>query len=152
MKSFAVHYTFSQHFDFPARRAYEWCTDFEPGDIELGGQSGARRIRWLNEDTVVLTDTYFDGKSKVVKKRLVRLYPKILSWTNTRISVDGKYSQFLYQILPERGGSRLVFTGNQLFPGAASASKRASRAKQIRKEDSAEWRIFARAMAKDLAR
>ena len=109
-------------------------------------------MRWLNEDTVLLTDTYPEGRTHIVKKRLVRLYPKILSWTNTRISTDGKYSQFLYQIFPERGGSRLVFTGNQLFSGTASASKRAALAKQIRKEDSAEWRVFAKEMAKDLAR
>jgi hypothetical protein len=151
MKSFAVHYTFSQHFDVPARHAYRWCTDFQPGDLELGGQKGERKIQWLNEDTVILTDTQVTGRTKAVKKRLVRLYPKNMSWTNTRISADGRYSQFLYQISSESRGSRLVFTGNQLFDGMASASKRAAIAKQLAKEDSAEWRVFAKAMAKDLA-
>lgn len=151
MKSFSVHYRFSQHFDFPPRRAYDWCTDYDPGDIALGGQRGERRIRRLNEDTLVLTDTYFQGRGRVVKRRLVKLYPKSLSWTNTRISPEGRHSQFLYQILPERGGSRLVFTGSQMFDGTATASRRAALAKRIAKEDSAEWRVLARAMAKDLA-
>ncbi len=57
-----------------------------------------------------------------------------------------------YQIFPERGGSRLVFTGSQMVPGEGSASRRAALAKKIVKEDSAEWRIFAKAMAKDLGR
>ena len=151
VKSFSVHYRFTQHFGFPARKAYDWCTDYDPGDIELGGQKGKRSIRYLNEDTLVLTDTYFKGGGKVVKKRLVKLYPKSLSWTNTRISKENRYSQFLYQIFPERSGSRLMFTGSQMFAGTASESKRAAMAKQIAREDSAEWRILAKAMAKDLA-
>lgn len=151
MRSFSVHYKFTQHFDFPARTAYEWCTDYDPGDIRLGGGNGERRIRRLNEDTLVLTDTYFSGKRREVKRRLVKLYPKNLSWTNTRISPEAKYSQFLYQILPERGGSRLVFTGSQMFSGSATASRRAALARKIAKEDSAQWKILAKAMAKDLS-
>ena len=151
MKSYAVHYTFSQHFHVPAHRAYEWCTDYTPGDIKLGGEDGERRIKWLDEDTAILTDSYPAGKPTIVKRRLVRLYPEILSWTNTRISTDGMYSQFLYQITSERGGSRLTFTGNQRFVGTASTSKRKKMAKQIRKEDSTEWRVYAKEMAKDLA-
>jgi hypothetical protein len=150
MKSFSVHYRFSQRFDFPARAAYKWCTDYDPGDIQLGGQRGKRSIQWLIEDALILTDTYFTGKRKVVKKRLVRLYPERLLWTNTRISAEGRYSQFLYRIVPEPGGSRLVFTGNQIIAGKASASRRAALAKKLAKEDSALWRIFAKEMAKDL--
>ena len=151
MSSFSAHYTFSQRFGFPARAAYDWCTDYDPGDIELGGAKGERSIKRLNEDTLILTDTYFRGRGKVVKKRLVKLYPKTLSWTNTRISEEGRYSQFLYQILPEPDGSRLVFTGSQMLPGRASAASRAVIAKKIAKEDAAEWRILAKAMAKDLS-
>lgn len=151
MESFSVHYKFTQHFALPARTAYGWCTDYDPGDLRLGGSKGERKIRWLNEDTLVLTDTYFTRKGKLVKKRLVKLYPKSLSWTNTRISPDARYSQFLYQIIPEPGGSKLVFTGSQMFPGKATASRRAALARRIAKEDSAEWKVFARAMAKDLA-
>jgi hypothetical protein len=151
MKSFSVHYGFSQHFDAPPRAAYAWCTDYDPEDIDLGGQRGKRSIRWLNEDVLVLTDTYFVGKRRVVKKRLVKLYPERLWWTNTRISREGRYSQFLYQIVPERGGSRLYFTGSQMFAGQASAPRREALAKKLAEEDSALWRNFAKAMAKDLA-
>jgi len=152
MKSFSVHYKFSQHFDVPARKAYDWCTAYDPSDIELGGQKGSRSIRWLNDTALVLTDSYFTGKSKVVKRRLIKLYPESLWWTNTRISADGKYSQFLYQILPEPGGSRLVFTGNQIFAGTAGASRRAALARQLAKEDAELWRVYAKEMAKDLAK
>jgi len=151
MKSFSVHYKFSQHFDFPPRAAYNWCTDYNPDDIQMGGQRGRRGIRWLNEGALMLTDTYFKGKSRIVKKRLVKLYPEILTWTNTRISAEGRYSQFLYQIIRERGGSRLLFTGNQIFAGKASASKRAAMARRLAREDAALWRNFAKAMARDLA-
>ena len=150
MKSFSVHYRFSQHFDVPARKAYAWCTDYDPGDIELGRQKGRRRIRWLNDTALVLTDSYFTGKSTVVKRRLIKLYPESLWWTNTRISADGKYSQFLYQIAPEPGGSRLVFTGNQVFAGTAGASRRVALARQLAREDAALWRVYAKEMAKDL--
>jgi len=152
VKSFSVHYTFSQHFDFPARRAYEWCTDYDPNDWALMGVKGRRSIRRLNEDTIILTDTHSKGKSKTVRNRLVRLYPEILSWTNTRISTEGRHSQFLYQIFAEHGGSRLVFTGNQIFAGQATRSRRAALAKQLAKEDAALWKNLAKAMAKDLAR
>jgi len=152
MKSFSVHYKFSQHFDFPARQAYEWCTDYQPSDLQLAGEKGERKVRRLNEDTIILTDTFFTGKVKAVKKRLVKLYPKRLSWTNTRISPDAKHSQFLYEIFSEPGGSRLVFTGSQMFPGTATESRRAALAKKIAGEDSAEWKVLAKAMAKDLSR
>ena len=151
MNSFSVHYKFSQHFDFPARAAYEWSTDYDAGDIELSGQRGKRSIRRLNEDALILTDTYFTGSGKIVKRRLVKLYPENLSWTNTRISAEGRYSQFLYQIVLERGGSRLLFTGNQIFAGRANASRRAALAKKLAREDSALWRNLTKAMAKDLA-
>jgi hypothetical protein len=151
MESFSVHYRFTQHFDFPARAAYRWCTDYDSGDIDLGGERGKRSIRWLNEDVLILTDTYFTGKVNIVKKRLIKLYPERLWWTNTRISRDGRYSQFLYRVVPERGGSRLYFTGSQMFAGRATASGRAALARRLAREDSALWRNFAKAMAKDLA-
>jgi hypothetical protein len=151
VKSFCVHYKFSQHFDFSPRTAYNWCTDYQPSDINLGGEKGMRSIRWINDGALVLTDTYFRGKSKVVKKRLVKLFPEILTWTNTRISSEGRYSQFLYQIVPEPGGSRLLFTGNQIFAGEASASRRAAMAKRLASEDAGLWRKLSRAMSEDLA-
>jgi len=151
MKSFSVCYRFSQRFDFPARVAYNWCTDYDAGDLRLAGEKGKRSIRRLNEDTIILTDTYFTRKGKAVKKRLVKLYPKQLSWTNTRISTEARHSQFLYQISPEHGGSRLVFTGSQMVAGKGTASRRVALRRKIAGEDSAMWRVLAKAMAKDLA-
>jgi len=152
VSSYSVHFKFSQHFDFPPERAYRWCTDYDPGDIKLQGSEGVRRTRWINEDTVLLTDVNFTGEGKVAKRKLVRLYPERLSWTNTRISSEGRHSQFLYEIVAEKGGSRLDFTGSQVFPGRKpSSAKLAAMAEDLRKEDSSTWRNLARAMAKDLS-
>jgi hypothetical protein len=150
MDSYSVHFKFSQHFDFPPERAYRWCTDYDPGDIRLQGKNGVRRVQWFNEDTAVLTDTSFAGAKKVAKRKLVRLYPERLSWTNTRISLEGRHSQFLYEIVAEGGGSRLDFTGSQVFQGKKpSAAKLQAMAAALTKEDSAVWRNLAKAMAKD---
>jgi len=151
MESYSVHFKFSQHFDFPAEEAYAWCTDYDSGDIGLAGQRGRRSIQRINEDTLVLTDTYFTDGGKVVRKKLVRLYPESLSWTNTRISAEGRFSQFLYRIIPEAEGSRLEFTGSQVLPGKKpSAKKVAALAKKYAEEDSDSWRNLAEAMERDL--
>lgn len=152
MDSFSVHFKFSQHFDFTPERAYRWCTDYDPGDIKLQGNVGVRKIHRVNEDTVLLTDVSISSKGKVPKRKLVRLYPERRSWTNTRIGAEGRYSQFLYEIVAEEGGSRLDFTGSQVFYGKRPSSARlASMAAELVKEDSATWRNLAKAMAKDLS-
>lgn len=152
LKSFSVHFKFSQHFDFPPRKAYDWCTDYASEDIKLQGNEGVRKIRWVNEDTVLLTDISFSNKRKVAKRKLVRLYPERLSWTNTRISSEGRHSQFLYEIVAEKGGSRLDFTGSQVIVGTRpNAVKLSSMAAALVKEDSAVWRNLAEEMKKDLS-
>jgi len=152
VNSYSVHFKFSQHFDFPAEAAYRWCTDYEPGDIRLHGKDGLRRIRWVNGDTVLLTDIEFTGSEKTAKRKLVRLYPETLSWTNTRLSSEGRHSQFLYQMVAEKKGSRLDFTGSQVFSGKRpSPAKLATMAAELAKEDSTTWRNLARAMARDLS-
>jgi len=152
VNSYSVHFRFSQHFDFPAEAAYRWCTDYEPGDIRLHGKDGLRRIRWVNGDTVLLTDIEFTDSEKTAKRKLVRLYPETLSWTNTRLSSEGRHSQFLYQIVAENKGSRLDFTGSQVFSGKRpSPAKLAAMAAELAKEDSTTWRNLARAMARDLS-
>lgn len=153
MDSYSVHFRFSQHFDFPPEMAYRWCTDYEPGDIKLQGNKGSRRVKWTNDDTVVLTDTNFKGSVRVAKRKLIRLYPELLTWTNTRISDEGRHSQFLYQVVSEEGGSRLDFTGSQVFQGRKpSAAKIQAMAAELTREDSAIWRNLARAMARDLGK
>ncbi len=151
MKSYSVHFGFSQHFDFTAQQAFAWCTDYAPGDLNLMGERGTRSVRRINEDTFVLTDEYVREEGNVIKEKAVRIYPERLCWTNTRISKNGMLSQFLYQIVPEKGGSRLEFTGAQIFDGRRPTPKKlAAIAKQLTKEDSASWRNLAKAMAEDL--
>ena len=152
VNSFTVHFKFSQHFDFPPEVAYRWCTDYEPGDIKLQGNDGVRKVRWLNEDTVLLTDISFTGTEKEAKRKLVRLYPERLSWINTRLSAEGRHSQFLYELVAEKKGSRLDFTGSMVFSGRKpSLSKLGTMAAELVKEDSATWRNLAKAMARDLS-
>jgi hypothetical protein len=153
MNSYTVHFKFSQHFDFPPKKAYKWCTDYDPGDIKLQGNDGVRKVRWVNEDTVLLTDFDFAVGRKVGRRKLIRLYPESLSWTNTRLSSEGRHSQFLYEIVAEKGGSRLDFTGSMVYKGKKpSAAKLVAMAAGTVKEDSATWRNLARAMAKDLSK
>jgi hypothetical protein len=148
-----IRFRFSQRFPFPARAAYDWSVDFQPDDVERLGKKGRRRIERLNEDTFLLTDTFHaeDG-GRVVKQRLVCLYPERLSWTNTHTKGPSKHSQFLYEIVPEgENACRLDFTGRQLVSVDAIDSRRRSElARSIRREDSATWKLLARAMAADL--
>ena len=152
MESYSVHYGFSQHFDFSPQEAFRWCTDYSPKDLELMGEKGRRKVKRLNDDTLVLSDKYRTKEGKVVKKRLIRIYPERLSWTNTRISKDGRHSQFLYQIVAEEGGgSRLDFVGSQIFQGKSPGKARLDvMARQLSSEDSVSWRRLAKAMAEDL--
>jgi len=154
METYSVHFGFSQHFDFPPEQAFLWCTDYAPGDLELMGEKGRRKVKRLNEDTFILNDKYKTKEGKLVKKKLVRVYPERLSWTNTRVSKDGRHSQFLYQIVTEEGGSsRLEFTGSQIFSGKKPGkAKLEAMARQLAIEDSAAWRSLAKAMAKDLSK
>ncbi|MGA2573304.1 MAG: hypothetical protein ABSF36_03720 [Candidatus Methanomethylicaceae archaeon] len=155
MIAYSVHYKFSQHFNFPAQDAYRWCTDYQTDDIVLMGSKGKRQIQRINDDTLVLTDTLFGKERKTVKKRLVRLYPECLFWTNTRLSADGRHSQFLYQIVPDgEKGSRLDFTGSQVYYNSKKPTpvRIALMANELAKEDSLGWKSLAKAMEKDLSR
>ncbi len=157
METHSVHFGFSQHFGFPAAEAFEWCTDYSPCDLDLMGNGGRRKVQRVNEDTFILTDEYGTKGEGVLRtrrsKKVVRIYPERLGWTNTRVSSDGMYTQFLYQIVPEEGGSRLEYTGSQIFPGRRPGPKKlAAIAKRLTAEDSASWRNLARAMAADLSK
>jgi hypothetical protein len=155
MISYSVHYKFSQHFNFQAQDAYRWCTDYQTDDIVLMGAKGKRQIQRINDDTLVLMDTLFGDERKTVKKRLVRLYPECLFWTNTRLSADGRHSQFLYQIVPDgEKGSLLDFTGSQVYYNSKKPTpvRIASMAEELAKEDSLGWKLLAKAMEKDLSR
>jgi hypothetical protein len=152
VNSYSIHFRFSQHFDFPPEEAYKWCTDYDSGDIRLQGDDGIRKVQWVNEDTVVLTDISFTGARKVARRKLIRLYPEKYSWTNTRLSAEGRFSQFLYQIVPEAEGSRLEFTGSQVILGKKPPPlKLLALARKEVKKDEQSWRNLAKAMANDLS-
>ncbi|MDI9644376.1 MAG: hypothetical protein QFX35_04050 [Candidatus Verstraetearchaeota archaeon] len=116
------------------------------------GEKGKRMVTRINEETLILTDTILEGDKKVTRKRLVRLFPERLFWTNTRLSEDGKYSQFLYQIFPDRdGGSRLDFIGSHVFydKERPKPEEIASMAEELAMKDSKVWELLAEAMEKD---
>jgi len=118
------------------------------------GDEGHRNVQRVNDDTFILTDDFETKEGRLTKEKLVRIYPESLSWTNTRISFDGKFSQFLYQIVAEgKGGSRLDFTGSQIFPGKnPGRAKLTAMAKRLVIEDSASWRNLAKAMSEELSK
>ncbi|MHB8565556.1 MAG: hypothetical protein ACYC7D_04280 [Nitrososphaerales archaeon] len=145
---FTIRYEFSQHFAVPALKAYKWATDYDPGDLALMRWNGKREVTWIDKRTVVLTETTRRNGRRIRKKKLVRLNPERLSWTNTHLTGLTKYSQFLYDIVPEgKNASRLNFTGLQLEYGNKSPKGMVSR---LRKEDSGTWKLLAKAMEKDL--
>jgi hypothetical protein len=86
--------------------------------------------------------------------RLVRVFPDILTWTNTRLSDAGKHSQFIYQIVPDGvNASRLEFTGAQVENAGTRPSEPelVAVAEEYAKTDALIWVHLAAAMKKDLA-
>ena len=103
--AYSLRYKFSQEFRVPAREAFEWCTSHDPNDLTLMGEVGTRSIDIISETTLILNDTYRDGKTINERKRLVQLYPADLFWVSTHLIGPTKYSQFLYKISPESESS-----------------------------------------------
>jgi len=154
MDSFTVRYEFSQRFKVPARDAFGWCTDYRSDDWERMGKKGTRRIRHINEDTLILTDTVEGREGAVTKRRLVRLYPERLAWTNTHVGGPNRHSQFWYQIVEEGAGkSRLDFTGLQVNYGNRPSPKGiAAMARELKADDAGMWVLLAEEMYKELNR
>ncbi len=152
----AFDYRFRVTLPAAAPAAYRWCVDYRPDDWERMGHVGRRKVAQLAPGTILLTDTVRTEKGSVTKKRLVRLRPRDLAWTNTHVAGPTLHSQFLYRILP-RGAHRSVleFTGLQIERAARapSAAALARRAREVCREDATLWRRhLVRAMAKDLGR
>ena len=152
MNSYSIHYNFSQSFDLPAKDAYDWCIDYQPDDWARMGKKGTRRINLLNEDTLILTDTVSGKDGPVTKRRLVRLNPERLSWTNTHLSGPNKYSQFWYQIVAEGDRkSRLDFLGLQVNYGKRpSAANIEKMVEELTADDAGMWSLLAEEMRKDI--
>ncbi len=154
MPFIAIDYRFSQRFAFPARRVYAWVTDFQPHDIDLQGKKGRRKAVPLCDGAILVTDTFVTGDGRrVSKKKIIRLYPRRLSYTNTHLAGPNKYSQYVYEIVPEGArSSRLDFTGREVrSAGAMTKRQLTAHARLARSATAAIWRRLARAMARDLA-
>jgi hypothetical protein len=150
----SIHYHFSQRFNVPAAKAYKWCTNYSPEDHVLMGTANAKReILNISESTILLIDTYYSKNEIVTKQRLVCLYPNRLSWTSTHFTGPNKYSQFLYEIVPEsKETSHLKFTGLQIEnSNEESLNKKEVEvlARKLRKEDSATWKLLAGTMERE---
>ncbi len=152
----AIHYHFRQSFKVPAKKAFNWCVDYQPGPIDhdlMGERNADRKISYLSDSTLILTDTFQVGNSQVEKQKLVQLYPKKLFWTATHLTGPAKYSQFVYQITAEsKDASHMDFNGLFLDYTHEKLGKAESEklAKQLCKEDATGWKLLAKAMSKDL--
>ncbi len=152
MESYSVRYRFSQPFNVSAQAAYEWCTDFRADDLARMGQVGTRKIRRINDDTLILTDVIKGKRER--KQRLVRLNPDRMSWTNTHLNGSNKLSQFWYQVVPDGAqSSHLEFTGLRVNYGKPPEhAKIEEMADELAVEDSGDWLLLATEMHNDLKR
>jgi len=150
----SIYYHFTQRFKVPAAKAYAWCTNYDPQDHVLMHANAKREILAIRENTILLTDTFYNKNEKVTKQKLVCLYPNRLLWTSTHLTGPNKYSQFLYEIVPEsKRVCRLEFTGMQIeYNSEESLSKKKveTLARKLRKEDSAAWKLLTAAMEREL--
>jgi len=150
-----IRYHFSQRFPVPARKAFEWCTNYSPEDHALMGNEAIakRQIIRVTDATIILTDTFHTSKGIIEKQKLVQLYPDRLSWVSTHLTGPNKYSQFIYEIYAEgNGASRLDFTALHLEYENLDSEAIKSLADRLKKEDSATWKLLAKAMAKELGK
>jgi hypothetical protein len=152
----SVYYRFSQHFDVSAPRAYRWCTDYDPQDHALMRVNAEREVMHISENTIILIDKYHNKNKIIEKQKLVCLYPDRLSWTSTHLSGPIKYSQFLYEIVPESEKScHLNFVGLQIeYDDEKRFSEKEIEmlAQKLRNEDSAAWKLLATEMEKELGK
>lgn len=154
MPIYSLRYSFRQKLDAPARKAYKWCTDFEPEDGKLFPVKWIRFVRRLNSDALVLTETTFpQGRTRRIR-RLVILNPAELSWTNTHLDGPFQSSQYRYRIVPTNARKcTLEFRGLRLIksPRRMSRKEIARLAEEERRSDSDLWRRrMAPALRRDL--
>ncbi|HYA57886.1 MAG TPA: hypothetical protein VEH57_05430 [Thermoplasmata archaeon] len=139
----SLRYRFRQPFRVPATLAYEWCTDFGTADGPLFAQRTERTVRWLTPDALVMRDTTYPGGHRRRIRRLVRLNPREMAWTNTHVDGPFRHSQFWYRVVADGlRRSHLEFEGLAVVPTprALSPAEQRRRAEQLRRNDSVEWR------------
>jgi len=151
---YALRYRFSQHFAVSAQDAYNWCTDFQPEDHALMGEENAiREVRWLTESTVILKETFHTNEGDTEKEKLVQLYPYRFMWVSTHLSGVNKYSQFIYEINPEEGASKLEFTALHIEHVEHLGKKNLKALEDdLLSYDSNVWKRLAKTMEKELKR
>lgn len=150
-----IQYRFSQRFNLPARKAYEWCTDFTPRDPGLMREKNVtREVQSVTENTFILIDKFQVGGETTIKQKLVCLYPKRLMWTSTHLTGPAKHSQFIYEVKSvTRTTSRLKFTALHLARDIKEANAKTDikkLAEELRKADSDVWKNLAREMEKEM--
>jgi hypothetical protein len=151
----SIRYSFSQRFSVPARKAYKWCTDYNPEDHALMGDEAAeRQITHIAESTIILTDIFHTSSGPVEKQKLVQLYPDRLRWISTHLTGPNRYSQFIYEISAEgNSASRLYFTALHLeYEKKLDSEGIKSLADKLKEEDSKAWKLLAKAMTKELGK
>jgi hypothetical protein len=121
----------------------------------MGADAAERQITHLTDTTIILTDVFHTSNGHVEKQKLVQLYPDRLSWISTHLTGPNKYSQFIYEISAEGdGASRLDFTALHLEYEKENLDSEGikSLADKLKKEDSATWKLLAKAMVKELGK
>ncbi|NLE03619.1 MAG: hypothetical protein GX638_02305 [Crenarchaeota archaeon] len=154
--SCAVRYHFIQKFSIPAKRAYEWCTDYSSEDFSLiKNSNGKRKIEKIAAGVIILIDTFQTQNGTVKKKKLIHLYPAQLQWVSTHLSGLNKYSQFVYSISEDENCTSFL-DFNALHYEYEKENLDAFQIKlltdKLCREDSNIWRLFAKAMDKELAK
>ncbi|HYB79292.1 MAG TPA: hypothetical protein VEG66_05995 [Thermoplasmata archaeon] len=146
-------YAFRQRFRVPPSKAFRWCLDFSPDDVELSSGHLSRKVSWTSPRTVVLDDRFAKPNGERVHKvKLVQVYPETRSWVSTHIAGPNHHSQFRYRIVPNgANASALIFEGRELRWQGPTLSAVATRklARQLCREDSGTWKEFAAAMESD---
>jgi hypothetical protein len=149
---YSIRYSFSQQFAVAARVAFNWCTDYRTDDHDLIGNTNAKRaISKITDSTILLKDTFQIGRSIVEKEKLVHLYPDRLMWTSTHLSGPNRYSQFIYQIIPEgKGASRLNFSALHVeHKDGLLKNDLEQLTEELGSNDLVMWRLFAAVMGKE---
>jgi hypothetical protein len=150
----SIWYRFNQRFPVPARKAYEWCTDYSAEDSALMGEEAVeRQIVHLADTTIILTDIFHTRSGRVEKQKLVQLHPDRLCWISTHLTGPNRYSQFIYEISAEgKDASQLDFTALHLEYEKLDSECVKSLADKLKREDSSAWKRLAKAMAKEVGR
>lgn len=121
----------------------------------MGEDAAERQITHLTDTTITLKDIFHTSNGRVEKQKLVQLYPDRLSWISTHLTGPNKYSQFIYEISAEgSNASSLDFTAMHLEYEKENLDSKCIKllANKLKEEDSAAWKLLAKAMAKQLGK